>query len=159
MYTCHFPGLGPGQSSLRSSSLMAQFIEFIGNHPVLSSLWVLTLGAIIVYHQRTGSSSVGPQQAVMLINRKDAVVVDVRDKKEFESGHIVDSINIPLGKLQQRLIELKRHKEKPVVVVCKLGQHSGEAAKTLMQAGHGEVFKLAGGLTEWKAQSLPLVQK
>ena len=138
---------------------MAQFVEFIGNHLLLSALWVMSLGAIIVYHQRTSASSVGPQKAVMLINRQDAVVVDVRDKKEFETGHLVDSINIPLAKLKQRLTELKKHKEKPVVVVCKLGQHSGDAAKTLQEAGHAEVFKLAGGLTEWKAQSLPLVQK
>lgn len=138
---------------------MAQFVEFIGNHLVLSTMWVVTLGAIILYHQKTGSSSVGPQQAVMLINRKNAVVVDVRDKKEFESGHIVDSVNIPLSKLKQRMTELKKHKDNPVVVVCKLGQHSGEAAKILMEAGHSEVVKLSGGLTEWKAQSLPLVQK
>ncbi|MDA1372736.1 MAG: rhodanese-like domain-containing protein [Proteobacteria bacterium] len=138
---------------------MAQFVEFIGNNLVLAALWVVSLGAIIVYHQRTGSSSVGPQQAVMLINRKDAVVVDIRDKKEFDNGHIVDSINIPFAKLKQRVSELKKHKEKPVVVVCKLGQQSGDAAKTLLEAGHTEVVKLAGGLTEWKAQSLPLVHK
>jgi len=138
---------------------MERFLEFIGNHLLLSSMWLITLGAIIFYHQRTGSQSVAPQQAVMLINRKDAVVVDVREKKEFETGHIVDSINIPLAKLKQRITELKKHKQKPVVVVCKLGQHSGQAAKTLQEAGHTEVFKLSGGLTEWKAQSLPLIQK
>ncbi len=113
----------------------------------------------MIYHQRTGASSVGPQKAVMLINRQGAVVVDVREKKEFDTGHIVDSINIPLAKLKQRLSELRKHKEKPVVVVCKLGQHSGDAAKTLQESGYAEVFRLSGGLTEWKAQSLPLVQK
>jgi len=138
---------------------MAQFVEFFSNHLGLSAMWVISLGAIVVYHQRTGSQGVGSQQLVMLINRKDAVVVDVREKKEFESGHIVDSINVPLAKLKQRLTELKKHQEKPVVVVCKLGQHSGEAAKTLLEAGHTEVYKLNGGLTEWKAQSLPLIQK
>jgi rhodanese-related sulfurtransferase len=138
---------------------MAQFVEFIGNHLVLSAMWVVTLGAIIVYHQRTGSSSIGPQQAVMLINRKDGVVVDVREKKEFESGHIVDALNIPLAKLKQRLKELNKHKDKPIIVVCKLGQHSGEAAKQLMEAGYSDVYKLSGGITEWKSQSLPLVQK
>ena len=137
---------------------MAQFVEFIGNHWVLSALWLATLAAIIVYHQRSGSSSVGPQQAVMLINRKDAVVVDVREKKEFDSGHIVDAINIPLAKLEQRLPELKKHKDKPLILVCKMGQQSGEAAKKLQQAGHGEVYRLSGGVTEWKAQTLPLVQ-
>ncbi|MDG2249628.1 MAG: rhodanese-like domain-containing protein [Gammaproteobacteria bacterium] len=138
---------------------MAQFVEFIGNHLLLSAMWVITLGAIMMYHQRTGASSVGPQKAVMLINRQGAVVVDVREKKEFDTGHIVDSINIPLAKLKQRLSELRKHKEKPVVVVCKLGQHSGDAAKTLQESGYAEVFRLSGGLTEWKAQSLPLVQK
>ncbi len=138
---------------------MGQFVEFIGNHLVLSTMWVVSLGAIIMHHQRTGASSVGPQKAVMLINRQDAVVVDVREKKDFDTGHIVDSINIPLAKLKQRLTELKKHKEKPVVVVCKIGQQSGDAAKTLQESGHGEVYRLSGGLTEWKAQSLPLVQK
>ena len=122
-------------------------------------MWVVTLGVIIMYHQRTASSSVGPQQAVMLINRKEAIVVDVREKKEFESGHIVDSINIPMTKLKQRITEVWKYKDKPVVVVCKLGQHSGQAAKILQEAGHADVVRLAGGLAEWKAQSLPLVQK
>lgn len=138
---------------------MAQFLEFIGNHLVLTAMWVITLGSIILHHQKTGALSVGPQKAVMLINRQDAVVVDVRDKKEFDTGHIVDSMNIPLAKLKQRITELKKHKQKPVVVVCKLGQQSGDAAKTLQESGHEEVYRLSGGLTEWKAQSLPLVQR
>lgn len=138
---------------------MEQFIEFIGNHLVLSAMWLATVAAIIFYHQRTASAAVGPQQAVMLINRKDAVVLDVRDKKEFDAGHIVDSVNIPLAKLKQRVTELKKHKDKPVLVVCKLGQHSGDAVKTLEEAGHSEVIRLSGGVTEWKSQSYPLVQK
>ena len=138
---------------------MEQFIEFIGNHLVLSAMWLASVAAIIFYHQRTASAAVGPQQAVMLINRKDAVVVDVRDKKEFDAGHIVDSINIPLANLKQRVTELKKHKDKPVLVVCKLGQHSGDAAKTLEEAGHSDVIRLSGGVTEWKSQSYPLVQK
>ena len=136
---------------------MAQFLEFIGNHLLLSSLWLVSFAAIVFYHKRTGSKAVGPQQAVMLINRSDAVVVDVRDKKEFEAGHIVDAINIPLSKVDQRLSELKKHQEKPVIVVCKLGKHSAEAAKKIQAAGHEQGYKLSGGVTEWKAQSMPLV--
>lgn len=138
---------------------MAQFTEFLGNHLLLSGMWLVSLAAIVFFHQRTASKGVGPQQAVMLINRRDAVIVDIREKKEFDSGHIVDSIHIPLAKLKQRITELKKHTEKPVVVVCKLGQQSGEAAKTLQEAGHTEVYKLSGGLAEWKAQSMPLVYK
>lgn len=55
------------------------------------------------------------------------------------------------------MTELKKHQEKPVIVVCKLGQQSGEAAKKIQEAGHEQVYKLSGGVTEWKAQSMPLV--
>jgi rhodanese-related sulfurtransferase len=138
---------------------MAQFVEFIGNHLILASLWLMAAGAIVFYHQRTGSKGVSPQGAVMMINRQDAVVVDIRDKKDFETGHIVDAIHIPLINLKQRVVELKKAKTKPVIVVCKLGQQAGEAATILTEAGHEEVVKLSGGMAEWKAQSLPLVNK
>jgi rhodanese-related sulfurtransferase len=138
---------------------MEQFLEFIGNHPVLSAIWLVLVLAIFFQHRTRSSKAVGPQQAVMLINRSDAVVLDVREKKEFDGGHIVDAINIPLSKLSQRVTELEKHKEKPLVVVCKMGQHSGDACKTLQQAGFSQVVRLSGGVAEWKAQSLPLVQK
>ncbi len=138
---------------------MAQFVEFLGNHLFLAGLWIVLVLAVFLQWKSRAGKSVGPQQAVMLINRSDAVVVDVRDKKEFESGHIVDAINIPLAKLDQRITELEKHKDKPVVVVCKMGQHSSEACNKLLSAGYEKVVKLGGGITEWKAQSLPLIQK
>jgi rhodanese-related sulfurtransferase len=138
---------------------MEQFIEFVGNHLLLSSFWVVLVVLIFIQHQSRASKAVGPQQAVMMINRQDAVVLDVRDKKEFDAGHIVDAINIPMSKLAQRVTELDKHKQKPLVVVCKMGQHSGDACKTLQQAGFEQVVRLAGGIAEWKAQSLPLIQK
>jgi len=137
---------------------MEQFIEFAGNHLVLSGIWLALVGAIFFQYRSSAGKSVGPQQAVMLINRANAIVVDVRDKKEFEVGHVVGAINIPLAKMQQRLSELEKHKDKHIVLVCKMGQHSSEAYKTLNNAGFTNVVKLAGGVTEWKAQSLPLVQ-
>jgi len=70
---------------------MAQFIEFVGNHWILSTLWVALVTALILHRTRTSGESVSAQQAVMLINRSDAVVVDVRDKKDFDAGHIVDA--------------------------------------------------------------------
>lgn len=138
---------------------MAQFIEFIGNHLILAAAWLLVATGIVFYHQRTGSKSVSPQGAVALINRSEGIVIDLRDKKEFETGHIVDAINIPYAKLGQRLTELDKHKEKPVIVVCKLGQQSGMASKQIQEAGFLDVYKLAGGISEWRAQSLPVVNK
>jgi len=138
---------------------MAQFIEFIGNHIILASAWLLVATGIVFFHQRTGSKSVSPQGAVTLINRNDGIVIDLRDKKEFEVGHIVDSVNMPYAKLAQRLTELEKHKEKPLIVVCKLGQQSGIAVKQIQAAGFSDVYKLSGGMSEWRAQSLPVVNK
>ena len=136
-----------------------QFLYFLWNHPVLTGMWLVTLLAIILYHRRSGGQAVAPQQAVMMINRQNAVVLDVRERKEFDAGHVVDAVNMPMARLKQRLVELKKHRDKPILVVCKMGQQSGEAVRTLKESGYPDVYKLSGGITEWKAQSLPLVQK
>ncbi|MBU2099351.1 MAG: rhodanese-like domain-containing protein [Gammaproteobacteria bacterium] len=136
---------------------MAQFVEFVGNHWILASIWLGLLAAFIIYLSKSGAKSVSAQAAVMLINRKDGVVLDIRDKKEFESGHIVDAISIPVSKLSARLPELEKFKSRPVIVVCKMGQHSGEACKTLESAGFTEVVRLQGGMAEWRGQNLPVV--
>ena len=79
---------------------MAQFIEFLGNHPILVGCWLAAFAGILVYHQRTGSKGATPTQAIAMINRSDAVVVDIRDKKDFDEGHIVDALHIPAAKLE-----------------------------------------------------------
>ena len=136
---------------------MAQFVEFVGNHWILASIWVLLLITFILLQSKTGAPAVSTHQAVGLINRKDGVILDIRDKKEFETGHIVDAINIPSSKLASRLPELEKYKSRPVIVVCKLGQHSSEACKTLTAAGFEQVVRMQGGMTEWRAQGLPVV--
>lgn len=137
---------------------MAQFVEFIGNHWMLSSVWLALLTLLLVHSSRTGAQSVSTQQAVMLLNRKKGVIVDVRDKKDYEAGHIVGAVNIPLAKLGDRLKELEEYKARPVVVVCKIGQHAGEACKTLKTAGFEEAVRLRGGMAEWRGENLPVVQ-
>ena len=136
---------------------MAQFVEFVGNHWILSGLWLALFATFILLRSKTGSQSVSSNQAVLLINRKDGVVLDIRDKKEFETGHIVDAINIPSGKLAARLPELEKFKDRPVIVVCKMGQHSGDACRTLTNAGFGQVVRMQGGMAEWRGLGMPVV--
>ncbi len=136
---------------------MAQFFEFIGNHWILSSLWIFLLVALITYQKAQGGQSVSPQQATMLVNRSDGVIVDIREKKDFDKGHIVDAINIPLAKFRDNLSQLDKHKQVPVIVVCNLGHQSGEAVKTLKEAGFAQPSRMAGGMTEWNSQGLPVV--
>ena len=138
---------------------MAQVIEFISNNWMLASVWIALLAAFFWHSSRTASRAVGTQEAVMLINRKDGVVLDIRDKKEYDAGNIVDSLSIPSTKLASRLAELEKYKERPVIVVCKMGQHSSDSCKMLESAGFTQVVKLRGGMAEWRGQNLPVVQK
>lgn len=137
---------------------MARFFEFVSNHWLLVTVFVGLLVLFVMNEMRRGGRTVSAQELVNLVNRDKAVVVDVRDRKEFEAGHIVGSINIPFASLETRLGELEKHKDQPVVIACKLGQHSGAAGANLRKAGFSNVMRLSGGITEWRNQSLPLVK-
>jgi rhodanese-related sulfurtransferase len=128
------------------------------NNALLPIILFALVLALILHISKTGSKAIGTQQAVMLINRKDGVVLDIRDKKEFEAGHIVDSISMPSSKLSSHLTELEKYKSRPVIVVCRMGQSSGDACKSLESAGFTEVVRLRGGMAEWRGQNLPVIQ-
>lgn len=137
---------------------MQKFFEFIGNHPFLVGLFVVLLALFIRNEMRRGGRSVSPQQLVDMVNREKALVVDVRDRKEYQAGHIVDAVNIPSANLEGRIDELKKHRERPIVVVCKMGQNAGTAGATLRKQGFENVSKLSGGMAEWRNQNLPVVK-
>jgi len=137
---------------------MDQILTYISNHPLLVGTFVLLLALFIRNETQRGGRTVSAQQLVDLVNRENALVLDVRDKKEFDSGHIVDAVNIPYSALETRLGELKDHKNLPVVIACKMGQHSGQAGTLLRKNGFEQVSRLTGGVAEWRNQSLPVVK-
>lgn len=93
-----------------------------------------------------------------MINKEDAVVLDIRAKKEFSAGHIANSLHIPMAEFDRRMSELNSHKEKPIIVVCNMGQTAGSACRKLKAAGFNPV-RLSGGMTEWRGQNMPVVAK
>ena len=95
-------------------------------------------------------------QAVQLINRRDAVIVDVRDDAEFAAGHIPNARHIPLAQLGERLKELERYKSRPIVVSCRSGTRSASASSILQKHGFSEVFSLSGGVAAWEQASMPV---
>ena len=129
---------------------MDQLFSFIANHPFLVGTFILLLALFIRNETQRGGQSVSAQQLVDLVNRSDAVVLDVREKKEFEAGHIVDAINIPYSALESRLSELNAYKTRPLVVACKMGQHSGTVGKKLNGQGFGQVYRMRGGMIRYK---------
>ena len=137
---------------------MAQLFEFIGNHPFLVGTFVVLLVLFIRNEMNRGGASLSAQEVVNLVNGEGAVIVDLRDRKEYESGHIVDAINIPYTSLESRIDELGKYKGKPVVLACKMGQHAGAAGTLLRKNGFENVSRLTGGIMEWRNQSLPVVK-
>lgn len=137
---------------------MSQLFEFVGNHPILIGILAVLLTLFIRNETQRGGRGVSPQELVNLVNKEGAVVIDVRDSKEFAAGHIVDAVNVPHTSLEGRLAELEKYKEKPVTIVCKMGQHAGTAGAVLRKAGFASVSRLSGGMTEWRNQNLPVVK-
>jgi len=138
---------------------MDRLFEFVVNHYILASLFVAFLVAILILESRRGGAKISAQAAVSLINRDEAIVVDIRDRKEFGEGRITGSVNIPLNSLKSRASELKKHQDKQIIVADKMGQHSAMAVKQLNAEGYANVVRLNGGVADWRASNLPLVKK
>ena len=137
---------------------MDRLFDFIGNHPILVGIFGVLIALFIRNEMARGGVSVTAQELVNLVNREDALILDVRDQKDFKEGHIVDAVNIPHTAVATRLSELEKYKDRPVVVACKMGQHAGSVGTTLKKAGFQNVSKLRGGVLEWRNQNLPVVK-
>lgn len=138
---------------------MERFFEFAVNHWILSSTFVALLVALYLLEKLRSGRAISPQQATLLLNKEEAVIVDIREKKDFSEGRIKGAIHIPFASLKDRTSELDKYKEKQLVIVDKMGQHSGMAGKQLKAAGFENVCRMSGGIAEWKNSSLPLVKK
>jgi rhodanese-related sulfurtransferase len=102
-----------------------------------------------------GAGRVSPAQAVQLINREKAVLIDVSEPAEFAGGHAVGSKNVPLDKLEASG-DLPKNKTLPVVLVCPSGTRAVRAAATLKKLGFDKPHVLAGGLAAWREANLPI---
>ncbi|GHB14545.1 rhodanese-like domain-containing protein [Salinicola rhizosphaerae] len=140
--------------------MIDQLFEFVENHPLLVSAFLVVLLAWLAFEaKRSGASGVSTSEATTLINREDGVVIDIRESPEFKAGHIAGAKNVPQARLKERLTQLEKHKDKPVIVVCKQGQAAAAAVTELTQAGFSRVYKLKGGMAQWQADSLPVVKR
>jgi rhodanese-related sulfurtransferase len=103
-----------------------------------------------------GGPWVGTLQATQMINREDALVLDVREPAEYAKGHVLGAKNVPLGDVERRAAELDKHKAKPVIVVCESGNRSSRAIEALRTRGFARVFNLSGGFGAWQQAGLPV---
>jgi rhodanese-related sulfurtransferase len=137
---------------------MELFFQFVSYQWYWFALLALLVGLLLYYENRKAGPSVTTQQLTSLVNNSNGVVLDVRPAADFRQGHIVDAVNIPHEQVANRLAELEKYRDRPLILVCKMGQHSGAAAKAIRAAGFEQVYRLGGGMMEWTGASLPLVK-
>ena len=126
------------------------------------TVWLMILvaavaGGLLLWPTITGAREAGvsPTEAVRLMNREKASVIDVSEPGEYAAGHVVGSRNIPLGRLEVAP-ELPKNKTLPIVLVCASGKRAAKAAKALQAKGYAKAVVLAGGLAAWKAANMPV---
>ena len=137
---------------------MELFLQFVVAKWYLFGALFALLGLLLAHEARKGAAALSPARLTELVNREEAVVLDLRDANDYRQGHIVSSINMPFGKLSERIAELERYRDRPVVVVCKMGHQSGAVARSLKEKGFAQVFRLGGGMAEWQSAQLPTVR-
>ena len=119
---------------------------------------VMLLWPLVMRPFRAGRE-VGVVEAVQLINRKDALVIDVRDTGEYDAGHIAGARHVPEKQLAERLKELEKFKDRSLIVVCRSGARSGAAVQVLRGKGFGEAVNLSGGIGAWQLAGMPLEKR
>ena len=132
---------------------------------VLNNIWwVLAAdvsGGMLLWplvSQRAGGPAVSTLEATQLINRKDALVLDVRSGDEYARGHILNARSVPAAQLAGRIDELQKFKSRPIIVACQTGTSAVASCTALRGAGFSEVYLLSGGISAWEQAGLPVAK-
>jgi rhodanese-related sulfurtransferase len=141
---------------------LEQFLLFLQKSPMNMLLFGLAVssGAMLLWPLISRASrpgtEVGTFEAVQLMNRRDAVVLDLRDTGEYAAGHISNARHFPQAQLAERIKELEKFKARPIIVSCASGSRAPAAAAELRKQGFTEAFALRGGVAAWQQAGLPL---
>lgn len=141
---------------------MQEIMQFVSRHPILCIGWVVLLAAVLFTTFKGLVSKVKiitRGEATRLINKEDAVVVDLRQREDFRKGHIAGAVNLlPNDIKANNLGELEKSKSKPIIVVDGTGMQAQAPASELIKAGFERVYVLKDGVAGWSGENLPLVR-
>lgn len=141
--------------------MLPQIIPFVMKHWVLITAFFAVLIVIMMEEMRSynaGGQRVTPVMATRLINREDAVVIDVRDASAFRDGHIVNAKNFPLADLDRLQDKLIGFRDRQVILVDANGLKISPVAVKLKTTGLTKVVILKGGMESWVADNMPVVK-
>ncbi|MBT8149674.1 MAG: rhodanese-like domain-containing protein [Pseudomonadales bacterium] len=142
---------------------MEKIILFASEQWLLVTALAAAIWALAWLENSRAGTRLTPHTLTAMLNSASAAVVDLRDKADFEAGHIVDSVNLPFNQWQSQQraggeTDLQRYHGKPLVLVCKLGQQSSHVARRLKPQQFDGIFRLGGGIAEWQASQMPLIR-
>jgi len=135
-----------------------QLIEFTSNHLLLVAAFAAILFMLIAGELRqrlSGINEVGPGEATRMLNHDNAVIVDMREDKDYREGHIVNAVHTPASN-GDAVQKLEKFRERPVIVYCRSGHSSAGFCSKLRKQGFTSVYNLAGGVLAWQKAGLPL---
>jgi rhodanese-related sulfurtransferase len=138
---------------------MSRFrVDFVRNNLLLFVVALVSGGMLLwPFVRRTGGGPwVNATQATHLINREDAIIIDVREPNEFAAGHVLGAKNVPLARLVAGTTDISKRKDRPLIVYCDGGERAGKAASHLKRQGFARVVNLTGGLGGWQQAGLPV---
>ncbi len=121
---------------------------------------VLISGGLLLWPtlSRRGSG-LSAAEATQLINRRNAVVVDLRGAAEYAGGHLPQARHVEFAELQAKIGQIAKNKATPVLLVCQTGQQSHKAVRIAAEAGYTEVHVLQGGVDAWQQAGMPVVKQ
>lgn len=141
---------------------MQEYIEFAKSNPMLSIIWVGLVIALVMNMIKSKTAkykAITSAELTQLINKEEGVVVDIRSKEEFQSGHITGAVHVlPTDIKSGSVTNLEKYKNTPITVVCKTGTTAAESANLLAGAGFESVHLLKGGVLAWTDAKMPLVR-
>ena len=106
-----------------------------------------------------GGKKIEPNELTTLMNKENAILVDLRLKEDYDAGHIMSALNYPHQDFENQMHELDRYKERPIILVCDMGRNSANIGEKLKKADFKNTFRLNGGMMTWTQENLPVVQK
>lgn len=137
-------------------------IEFIGNNILLAGAWFGLVGFILysfVGAKFSPFSELSTHDATMLMNKDDALVLDIRPAAEFKKGHILGAKQLKTEQINKgEFTSLEKSKDKPIIVVCAMGMTAKRTATQMSKAGFSQVSVLKGGMNAWQGASLPVAK-
>ena len=138
---------------------MEQLLTFIANHPILVGAFAVVLAALIAteFARLTRRwKELDTPQAILLINRRDPLIIDVSNSTDYANGHILNAEHMPPSRIESGNSKLLKKSDRPVLVYCKNGQVSPQMATRLVKLGFEDVNLLKGGLSQWISDQQPV---